>query len=270
MNALLDVARQYRVIRPLGQQSGYLLTRTTEIFSTFLGHAATVADLDDLTVSSWLEWCESRYAKWTVAGLRTRILSLWRFAARRKLCGGPGEVRRAPAPVPMPRAWSVDEVGRLVRAAKLLNPRAAAYFGALIPAAYESGLRKGDLQRLLREQIRSDGIITIRQNKTQQPHVVSVRPETAAAILALPGDPPLRCPWSTARYGELWARLRSMADLHSGGLQQLRRTGATWVAAEHGIEAARQFLGHRTGDMWRHYVDQSLASPRPWLPPRPS
>lgn len=268
MKRLSEVVADYATVRGLCGQAAYLMRRTDRIYSDWLTRAARTGDLDDLSVSRWLEWAEGHYARWTCTGLRTRILCLWRFAARRKLCAGPGEVRREPAPTPMPRAYTVEEVGRLVRAARLLTTeRTRDYFSALLPAAYESGLRKGDLQRLRREQIRPDGLIAVRQHKTGQPHIVSVRPETAAAILALPGDCPLKCPWSTARYGELWSRLRAMADVRDGGLQKLRRTGATWVAAEHGVEAARQFLGHRSGEMWRHYVDESLARPRPWMPP---
>lgn len=264
---LLDLVNQYRTIRKLSTGAAYLMKRTVVLFGCYLGRAAKLTDLDDYSVSAWLEHLESVAAAWTRCGHRTRILSLWRFAARRKLCEHPGEVRREPAPEPMPSSWSQDDVRRLLLACGTLNTKAAAYFKALILAAYETGLRRSDLRGLRREWIGLDGVIQIRQHKTGVPHVVRVRPETAAAILALPGDCPLRCPWSSGRYGEYWFRICCAADVRHGGCQQLRRTGATWIAKEYGVDAARDWLGHRTAEMVAHYVDRSVASPQPRLPP---
>jgi integrase len=264
---LAQIVQDYRTIRKLSPGAAYLLKRTAVLYGAYLGREAMASDLTDLSVSAWLEHLESICAPWTRAGHRTRILGLWRFAAKRLLCQPPGEVRRAPAPEPMPSAWSVDEVGRLVSACQWLNARAAAYFKALILAAYESGLRRSDLWGLSREQIASTGVIAVRMHKTSVPHVVSVRPETAAMILELAGPKPLACPYSSGRYGEYWARLCSMADVRHGGCQQLRRTGATLIAAEHGEDAARAFLGHKSRDMLDHYIDRSVTQPRPWLPP---
>jgi integrase len=268
MISLLDLVSQYVTIRKLAPGSVYLLRRTATVYGEHLGRAATIVDLTDLAVSGWLAALESTAAPWTRTGHRTRILGLWRFAARRKLCEPPGEVRREPAPEPMPEAWTAEEVRRLVAACDWLNDRARAYFRALILAAYESGLRRGDLRSLDRNQIKADGVIAVRMHKTSVPHVVCVRPETAVEILSLPGQKPLACPWSSGRYGEYWFRLCCNAGVRHGGCQQLRRTGATLVAAEHGEDAARSWLGHRSPEMLSHYLDRRVTQPRPFLPPR--
>lgn len=262
---LIDLCGEYQTIRPLSPQAAYLMRRTAVLYGQHLGRVATVDDLQDLTVSRWL--AAQRGSAWTLSGHRTRILSLWRFAARRGLCGPPGEVRHCPAPEPMPRAWTVEQVRRLLDATRHLNARAAAYFHALIQAAYESGLRKGDLDRLRKDEVDPSGVLAVRQHKTGGVHVVAVRPETAAEIVALPGETPLRSPWSSGRTGEYWQRLRLWAGLARGGLHQLRRTGATLIAAEHGEDAARAWLGHRSAEMIRHYVDRAVTQPRPYLPP---
>ena len=262
-----SIADQYRTIRPLSAGAAYLMRRTVTLFSEWLGRAATVEDFDDLTVSRWLESLETSHAAWTRVGHRVRLMGLWRFAARRGLCGPPGEVRRAPAPEPMPEAWTLEQVARLLAACESLGEEESRYMRALIAAAYESGLRRGDLWRLDREQIRPDGIISLRQHKTNQPHIVAIRPQTAAEVLSLPGQRPLRRPWGTRRYTAVWAKLRSEAGIPTGACQQLRRTGATWIAARHGEDAARSWLGHRSADMIRHYVDRRVSQPTPWLPP---
>jgi integrase len=265
---LQQLTDDYKTIRNLAPGSAYLMRRTVALLTEYLEREATTGDLDDLTISRWLEHLERSSSEWTRTGHRTRLLCLWRYAARRQLAPAPGEVRRCPAPEPMPEAWTSDQVTQLVRACGNLNTKAAAYFRALILAAYESGLRRSDLRALEREQIGPDGLIQLRQHKTRAPHVVAVRPETAAAVLALPGECPLASPYSTGRYGHYWTRLCQMADISHGGCQQLRRTGATLVAVDHGEDAARAWLGHRTAEMVRHYCDRRLTQPRPWLPPR--
>lgn len=260
------LAVEYRTLRPLASGSVYLLNRTVALFSEYLGRSAEVSDLEDLMVSRWLVWLSDRQTAWTVAGHRTRILALWRLAARRHGIAGPGEVRSVKKPPPMPRAWSLDQLKTILDASRHLNGRASAYFHALILAAWESGLRAKDLESLPRVAISPDGTV-VRQRKTGQPQVFCFRPETAAEILALPGDCPLRSPWSTGRTREYWLRLRIWAGLSSGALHQIRRSGASWVAAQQGIDAARQYLGHRSSEMWRHYVDPAIAGPRPCLPP---
>ena len=49
------------------------------------------------------------------------------------------------------------------------------------------------------------------------------------------------------------------AGVRPGALHQIRRSGATQLAKQDGLEAARQYLGHRTDAMVWHYVDVSSA-----------
>jgi len=264
---LRELLQTYQTLHPCTPGYAYQLGRSIDLYGQMLGHAPTVADLTDESVSLWLCHLERSHAPRTRAGHRGNLLILWRFAARRKLCQPPCEVRRCPKPAPMPVAWTVDQVTSLLAACDALPASAQAWFRATIAVCYESGLRRGDVRRLHRDQFQPGGLIVCRQSKTQTPHVAGLREETIALVLSLPGAYPLACPWSPRWYDRLWRRLRKAAGLSSGACQQLRRTGATLVASQHGIDAARQFLGHKTGDMWRHYVDTRIASPRPYLPP---
>lgn len=127
--------------------------------------------------------------------------------------------------------------------------------------------RRSFLWGLTRGQIRPDGTITLRQRKTGAPHQPRLRPETAATVLALPGDRPLACPVSKpTRFYRLWATVIAAAQVRPGCLQQLRRSGATHLASEH-PEAVQRYLGHASPEMQRHYVDWSIAKPQQWLPP---
>jgi integrase len=264
---LIDVIDLYGTVRRCSAGYLYQLSRSVGLYGEHLDRPATVEDLADVPVSRWLAILERTHAQRTVAGHRANVLILWRFAARRHWCDPPGEVRRVPRPAPMPEAWTVDEMTRLVAATDELDGSAGRWFRALILAGYESGLRRADLWGLHRSQIHADGI-TIRQHKTGQPHLAPLRPETSALVLALPGDHPLACPWGPKWYGVLWGRLRRLAGVSGGCCQKLRRTGATWIAATEGMDAASRWLGHRTPGMVRYYVDLRFAAPRPSLPPR--
>jgi integrase len=257
----------YLVLRPISEGAAYQLRRTIRLFGEHLGHPPALDDLTDMDVSRWLQGLEGSHAGWTRSGHRTRLLTLWRFAAKRKLCNPPGEVRRETPPEPQPESWTVQQVAALVSACLLIIE--GWYLRPLILAAYETGLRKSDLQGLRRDQIGSDGVIRMRQHKTGWPHEPRMSPTTLTAVLALPGDFPLACPWGCRRYTSAWRRLRELAGLGDhGACQQLRRTGATWVAVDNGMDAARQFLGHKSSEMVKHYVDRSRLAAKQPLPPR--
>jgi len=259
------LVQEYCLARPVSSGHAYLLRRTCTLFGCERKHTATTDDLTDQAVSQFVLWLEPLYARWTVAGHRVRILGLWRFAARRYGIAGPGEVRRAPVPEPMPQAWTLEEVRRLLASAAEMG-EGGGWFRAAVLTAYESGLRKGDLAKLDREEIAS-GCIQIRQHKTAQPHVIRLSEATVAAILALPGRFPLAVPWGCRKYTRLWQQLRAAAGVGEGAFQRLRRTGASYVAREHGLDAAREWLGHRSPDMVKHYVDRRIAERKLWRPP---
>jgi len=260
-----SLVREYCLVRPVSRGHAYLLRRTCTLFGCERKHTATLDDLNDRAVSAFVAWLEPLYTPSTVAGHRVRILGLWRFAARRYGIDGPGEVRRAPVPQPMPRAWTLDELRRLLAAAADM-PEGGDWFRAAILVAYESGLRKSDLAELHRDQV-ARGLIQFRQHKTAWPHVIRLSKRTVVAVLGLPGPYPLTVPWGSKKYTRLWHELRSRAGVQDGAFQRIRRTGASYVARDHGLDAARQWLGHRSPDMVRHYVDRRIAKPKIYKPP---
>lgn len=263
-----ELLATYLGIRSVSKDNITLFHRTITLLEEFLGHRATVTDLVDDRISGFIAHLEGTFKPNTIAGHRTRILGLWRLAYRRRLVErGPEEVRKAPIPEPHPKAWSMDEMRRLVAACDRME-EGRVYFKALILAAYETGLRRGDLMRLHRDDIGADGVVSIRQHKTGRVITRKIRPETAAIMLSLPGACPLEIFWGSKKYTRLWQELRKLAGVDSeGGLHQLRRTGASHVARTRGTDAARQFLGHRSPEMIAHYLDPRITQREIIVPP---
>lgn len=265
MIPLSELVDRYRLAKGVSSRHATLQARSVALFTAFVGHPATVADLVPESVSRWIAWLETlHYSQWTIAGHRSRLLALWRwFDASADL----RMVRPARPPEPLPEAWTAEELSRLLAAADRMR-EGAAWFRAIILAAYETGLRRSDLCGLSRHQIAADGTLQLRQRKTGSPVVVRMRASTAALVLALPGEQPLAIPWGSRRYTDLWRELCRLANVPLGGLQKLRRTGASYIARDFGMDAAREWLGHRTEGMVRHYVDRRIATITIRQPPR--
>jgi len=272
---LLDCVADYAIERRITAGSEYQLGRSVRLFAEWLQRDALPTDLTDRTVSSWLRDLETTHAQRTVAGHRGNLLMVWRFAAGRSLCEYPGKVRREPKPRPTPIAWTTEELHRVLAACDQLTRTSRhgvdlrVYFTAITRAAYETGLRRSDLWRLRRSQIRPDGrIVGLRQHKTGNPITPQLQPETLALIDNLNGDPPLNWTGSDSVFYHWWAKIIRAANVRSGALQQLRRTGATYIARDAGEDEATAYLGHTTTEMRRHYIDRSISTPHAPQPPR--
>jgi integrase len=268
-SALAEYLLQHR-LQPC---SAYQLGHTVALFAAWLQRQATVADLEDGIVSQWLCGLEADHCQRTVAGHRGNLLCLWRIAADQGVVDPPYRVRRVPRPPPHPVAWTLEELRQLLetcsrQSGTFRDGRARSlYLTTLIRVAYETGLRRSDLWRIEKSQIRPDGTLVLRQHKTAWPHAPRVRLETLTGLAELTGDRPLRCPFgSTGAWYRYWQRLVAEAKIRPGCLQQLRRTGASHLAIDH-PEAVQRYLGHRSESMQRHYVDWSIGSPVPWWPP---
>jgi len=270
---LLKQLEIYAITHGIASSTHYSYSRAVELFGQWLGRPATVLDLDQLQVSRWLESVQRTHAPRTVATHRVNLLTLWRDCADRGLCPQPGRVRPIRKPDPLPIAWTMQELQALAIAVAKLEGNltegipAATYFSALLFAAYETGLRRSDLWRLERSQIRQDGGIVMLQKKTGRRHWPRIQPQTVAMIAQLPGARPLSWPFrSASNFYKRWKRITKAAGVRHGALQQIRRSGATHLAVDHRDQVQR-YLGHQSPDMQRHYVDESIASPQQFLPP---
>lgn len=271
LSSLVD---EYVLFRALSKNSEYQLRNSVRLFELQLRRAASLDDLSDRSVSLCLVYAEQSQSPRSVANLRTNLLCLWRFACDRQLVAPPNRVRKATRPDPCPIAWTLGELRKILQQCESLrgvfrnSVSRPLYCSTLVRFCYESGLRRSDVWRIERVQIRPDGSIVLRQHKTKRTHTPRIRLDTLAGINRLPGDPPLRCPFaSTGDWYQFWrVEVIDPAAVRHGALQQIRRTGASWLAVDH-PDAVQRYLGHRTPSMQRYYVDESIARPQQYLPP---
>lgn len=259
--------------RPLAPGTQYQYLRSLRLLDEWYGEPLKLPHLAESLVSEWIVWLEGRgLAPVTVADHRRNVLIVWRQAARDGHCQRPEEVRRVRVPQPVPVAWTLEEVRRLIGAAERMpgylgnGLPSSRYLVCLLRTAYESGLRRGDLFRLSVTDVAPDGSVRTLQGKTRLGHVARLQPPTVrllgwlAGRLKGDGDPhwqtPLRWPHATRWLYTLLERVRTRACVSDGALQQIRRTGATQIEKCH-PGAAMRYLGHLTpGLAYRHYVDR--------------
>ncbi len=281
---LLFLRDVYEVERNIKPCTARRYDKSIRTFGEFVGHPVRLNELNDNLASRWVKWLGDGGARpKTVHGLRRDVLTVWRRAAKMKLCQPPGDdIRQVKIPRPIPDAWSVEELSSIVNACQRISgflsnglPRSR-YFRCLIEVTYETGLRRSDVLQLNVSDFNENWMISTIQDKTLDGHVCSVSAETGKQFMWLAdrlkecGDKhwsqPLRYPGNMRRCYAVLTRIRKLAGITSrGALQKLRRTGATYVESQY-PGAAMRFLGHRTpGLAYKHYVDRTKLGP----PPRP-
>lgn len=111
--------------------------------------------LDDMTVSRYLTDRSAKRSRFTSEKERTQILSIWRHACDRG--AHPTGVRPSIPPTPLPeripRAWSVEDLQKIVTAAKAMpgdveGVPARIFWPALVLLCYQSAERIGAVMSL--------------------------------------------------------------------------------------------------------------------------
>lgn len=267
-----DYLLRARVSR--GQELNY--RSSLAMFAGYLGHAGSIDDLRDDVLSRYLAAIErAGHSLWTVRQKRNTLLTLWRFAfAEHMIDRQPVRVRKIPKPASRPQSWTIEEMRRLIAAAKeqrgcfrFSGVSRAAFWRAFVLAAYDSGLRMGDLMRLTFANVQSPAV-EITQHKTGKPIVVAFGQDTLAAIrdTAPPRRPLIFGFLSRERLTTGFRKLVATAGLH-GTSRYLRRTSGTIIEA-HYPGLGHLHLGNGRDVFERHYLDQrKLKNKRP-LPPR--
>lgn len=268
-----DAVEHYCLLHAMAPKAEYQVRHSCDLFQAWAARPLQLDELTEPLLSAFVKAMEARYSKRYAINHRANCLAVWNAAADAGLCEHPRSrlVRKLKRPRPNPQAWTLDEMKRIIAAAERMDGKTArgiwrrVYFPCLIHVAYETGLRRGDLWRLHRDDVTDDGRLLICQHKTSDPQVCQLTPRTLERLCGIPGPIPLAWPSNEKTYYLIWKRLCVAAGVPHGATHRVRRTGAThlWLRDP---EAVQQYLGHRTPEMRWHYIDRShgqFSAPQP-------
>lgn len=267
----------YLLARDVTPSYAALLRARVRRFLVWHGGDLPIAELDCDDVNRFLaELQQTAASRVTVDNYRRALLCVWR-AAYLERCNDhpPLRVRTIRQPRRIVQAFTRDEIRRLVEIAGRLpsffpnGVRRSDFWVAMISAAYSTGLRRGDLLAIDKNQIRTDGVVALVQSKTGYPITVQVGAAALAAIRRMPIEEPRAFPWPfhvNALPRQFRALVRT-AMVRPGQFKWIRASAGSY--AESAVPGnGPKMLGHRSPAVFgQSYEDTSITRPDPIEPP---
>ena len=250
-----------------------LYRHTINSFSRHLGRPATTDDLTDTTVALYLsQYLAGGRSPHTVERERCTLLSLWRWAARRKIVETWPDIEPTKCPQRVPEAWTEEQLHRLFETlAHVLGNigeiPAAAWWTALHWIAWDTGERISailgirwadvDLRRkyiICRAETRKGGA-------TDRLYEVSAECVSAMKAVRVMPLPELVLPWPYAktylwqRYAKILRRA-GLPSTRTSKFHRIRRSVASHLEANGGN--ATEALGHSARKVTKAYLDPRI------------
>ncbi|HEX4145145.1 MAG TPA: tyrosine-type recombinase/integrase [Pirellulales bacterium] len=271
------------VFRPLALRSRApntlrLYESTIRSFARCLKRSPLLGDLNDDTVSRYLDWFKRQgggRSPYSVNRERNNVLAIWRYACRKGLIAIWPDVAPEREPRHVPQAWLGGELTRLLATCQTMpgrigRVRACHWWTALHLVLWNSGERIGALMRLTWDCVDlKDGWLrmpaALRKGGTED-KLFRLLPETVAALRAIRhGRDGKVFAWPySATY--LWLRYKKL--LKRAGLphdkksmfHRMRRSVASH--AEAAGANATELLGHSCRKVTLSYLDPRLTGHR--------
>lgn len=273
---LSELLERYALLRSLKPKSIALYEMLLERLGRFLGHAPTVADLDDLVISRYLKW-RAETPGWrnrlpspaSVRKDRVMLAAIWTYAAKKRLAAEFPELPKIKVPKRLPtgRAYTAEDVAQLVRQATHRIGRtgglpSAWWWPTILYAIYCTGERLEATMALRWRDVDLERRRVVFRGETRKGSTRDIErqitPDLAEMLrLHRRGDDDLVWPWDR-RSRSQWASLRVLcrsAGVKYRGFHGLRRTAASYAALAGGRAAATQLLDHSDPNLQRVYVD---------------
>lgn len=241
-------------------------------FNRTLLRPATVDDLTEENMARHVSRRQSRErAPGTIAGEQRKLYALWRFACREgrlKIWPTSHPIR---VPERIPRAWTVDELGKLFSCAKFATDVAQVdgplWWGVLFRCLWETGERIGAMLQLRWEWVDLEGQTLYLPAEVRKgghgDRLYPISHETAALLAKLPQEfRPFFWPYHPVT---LYNRLKAM--LTKGGLpadrrskfHRMRRSTASHYKAAGGD--VMELMGWTSAKVARGYIDPRIFKP---------
>jgi integrase len=240
-------------------------------------------ELNAANLALFINWLAARALKLeTIKQVRTLLLTLWRFAVDRGLASEPPRVRRLKVPREQPDAWSLDEVNRIIAAARLFRSKplcgiaANKWWTGIMLTCWYTALRRGSLFAIRTADVNLEerwlyvpaGTMKNRVGKRYR-----IGHDAAAAIreiydprreLLFPINATLRTGGHACGVSDQFRDILIAAGVNPASrlpgkfFHKLRRTVATHTAARAGMAAASALLNHSGPDLIKRYIDPSV------------
>ena len=250
---------------------------TMRSWGDLLGRTPETTDLEELAVARFLQHRVRTKSAATAAKDRAQIRAIWEFCARRRLCETWPQVPRIIVPERVPEAWLIDELQRVIDAARQEPFTYCGFSGSLVfPAilltAYSTGERIGGIMGLLCRDVRGCSVIFRAESRKGGRRDVfrDISVACADALLAVKRGPDdTAIPWDrheTYVYNRLDIILRRAGLPHGrrDKFHKVRKTTASYYQAAGG--SAQQLLDHSSPSVTRRYLDPRIVKPRDSAP----
>ena len=284
-------------LKNLSDRSVAMYESTLDRLRDNLGHEPTIDDLDDLTIAKFLRWRGSTvHAKHrglispaSLAKDSAHVRTIWNWCCKKRLRRSDGELLEFPdysrprVPKPRPVAYTVEDLQRLITAAKHRKGQiggvpAAWYWPTKILAMFQTGERIGAVLALRWGEVDLDRCTLTFLAATRKGHretiTRAISPDLARMMRPQqrPADR-LVWPWLEDRKAlSCYASLRvlcRLAGVTYHPFHSIRKSTASYLKAA-GVSAKKQ-LGHSSEEMAEnHYYDERITgqqSALDYLPP---
>lgn len=266
--------KEYAVVRGLRPKAVYQIRLTLSRWADFLGRGPTKADLTNLSVMAFLAHRRENVAFATMLKDRNHICGMWNYAAKQDRSMPFPTLPAMSPPKRIPRAYTVEEVSRVIRVALALPgeiqgvPKGLRW-ASMCRAAWETAERHGALRALRWSEVDLEGrLLTFLAEGRKggkadlQAPISEELAGWLAAIRRRPED--VVWPW-TAADSEEWrvlGQICTLAEVTARGFHGFRKSNASYLTAARGVAVASQQLGHSSSAITLdYYVDRRIAKP---------
>lgn len=277
---LRALVERYALLRGLGRISTSHYNQLIDRIAKHLHREPMVSDLADVTMAGYLRW-RSDTPGWrnrlpaaaTVEKDRRMIRAMWEMSARKKWSADFPELPKVKVPkrLPLGRAYTADDVARLIRRARKRHGFTGGlpsgwWWATLLWTAAVTGERLSALLALRWAQVDLDARQVVFLGSTRKGATRDIRraitPELAALLAEHRRQPAdLVWPWDR-RTRSYWGSLKllcRLAGVRYRGFHGLRRTAASYAALAGGRAAATKLLDHADPRLQEVYVDEAIA-----------
>jgi len=238
-------------------------------FSRHLTRPAMLNDLNKIAIIGWMAARRSAVAAATVNKERRSILGIWRCAAALEMTAWPPAIQKLKTPTHVPHTFTNDEMTRMLAAAVTMPEHT--FWRSLLLALFDTGSRVSAMLSVTIEDVNlTDKTILLRaeNSKTLQGQLLQIADDTVQAIAAHTlARTPQSLVWNWPHHRRrLFVHFRRLCNAAAIKLPRfccfhsIRRTTASHVANNFGIETASTLLGHSSIQVTKRYVRADQAS----------